>query len=75
MKKSLVIKLSAALFFLAAALDILGIFLDENILRYVFKPLIIPILAVLYITQTSKINYWYLFGLFFLFFRRCFFDV
>jgi len=67
MKKSLVIKLSAALFFLAATLDILGIFLDENILRYVFKPLIIPLLAILYITQTSKINYRYLFGLFFCF--------
>lgn len=67
MKKSTYINLGIALFFLVVALDSLGIILDEETLRYIFKPLIFPVLAMVYIISVSKIKKLYLAALFFSF--------
>ena len=67
MNKSTYINLGIALFFLVVAVDSLGIFLDEETLRYIFKPLIFPTLAMVYIFSVSKKNKLYLTALFFSF--------
>ena len=67
MKKSKYINLGIILFFLVVALDSLGIILDEKILRYIFKPLIFPTLALVYVISVTKINKLYLVALLFSF--------
>ena len=56
MKKSTQIKLGGVVFFLIVTLDSLAIIFNEMTLRYIFKPLIIPTLLVIYLVTTPKIN-------------------
>ena len=60
-------KLYIVLFFLIATLDVLGIIIDEKMLRLIFKPLIIPALALVYIVYTTGVKRLYLAALFFSF--------
>tara|TARA_R110002073_G_scaffold40547_5_gene115059 strand:- start:169854 stop:170519 length:666 start_codon:yes stop_codon:yes gene_type:complete len=65
MRKSKYIPLATVLFFLVAVLDILGVVLDEKILRYVFKPLTIPVLVLVYVLSVKERNKTYLLALLF----------
>ena len=52
---------------LATLLHITGSYTRIDMLMYIFKPLIIPILGLFYLKSTVKLNYLLIFGLFFSF--------
>ncbi len=63
MKKSTITKLGIALFFLIVVLDSVGIIFENMTWRYIFKPLIMPVLLALYLITTSKVNRFYVMAL------------
>ena len=67
MKKSKRINLAITIFFIIAALDISGIIFDEKIMRVIFKPLISPMLMLVYLVSVTKINKLYVVALVFSF--------
>lgn len=67
MKRSLGTKVVVILFFLVFTMDSLGIVLGEMTMRYIFKPLISPLLIVIYILTVSKVNPFYVAALVFAF--------
>ena len=67
MVKSKISKVLILLYFLVSLLEITGIINEKRILLYVFKPLIIPVLALVYIISIQKRNNLYLAALFFSF--------
>ena len=54
-------------FFVIAMLDLIGVAFDIAMLKFIFKPLIIISLMVLYYLTASKINKWYIVALVFSF--------
>ena len=58
------IRVAKYLFFVVAAMDILGIALGESLLIYISKPFIIPALWLLYKLQVRKPSYFYSIALF-----------
>ncbi len=66
------IKVAFLVFVLVATLDIIGIIFKIQTLIYIFKPLILLSLLVLYVVSVSKINKWYILALIFSFFGDVF---
>ncbi len=67
MNKSNLVKIVTVLFFLVGILDMVGLILDDAGIRSVFKPLIIPTLALVYVFSVKKINWIYILALVFSF--------
>ena len=63
MKKSTQTKIGIALFVLIVLFDSLGIIIENMTLRYIFKPLITPVLLVLYFITAIKVNRLYVLAL------------
>ena len=61
------INLLRLLFFTVSILDIIGVLTNTSWLQFVFKPLIIPSLILLYFFSGFKINKWYVVALTFSF--------
>jgi len=55
------------LYFLVSLIEIIGVYTEQRILLLIFKPLIIPVLALVYVNSVSQINKWYLLALLFSF--------
>jgi len=66
------IKVALLVFILVAILDVIGIILKIQALIYVFKPLILLSLLVLYVVSVRSINKWYVLALIFSFFGDVF---
>ncbi len=65
MKKENQIQLLTLVFVLVGLTDLLGLVINEPLVRYFSKPLITIVLAVLYLTSVKKANFLYLAALFF----------
>ena len=55
------------LYFLFVFIDVIGIVTDLHILRYIFKPMLMPVLALAYITSVTSIQKSFIIALFFSF--------
>lgn len=55
------------LFFSVSFLDIIGVILQDSWLQFIFKPLIMPSLILLYMVRVKSRNYWYVAAMFFSF--------
>lgn len=67
MKKEKRIKLLTVVFAVVALTDLLGLIINETQVRYISKPLITLVLALLYLASVKKVNYLYIGALFFSF--------
>jgi uncharacterized membrane protein YhhN len=57
------------LFFIVLAGDLLGVYLDNELLQYIFKPLIVPVVGAYFLSETrrnsNQLKKWVLFALLF----------
>ena len=64
MKNQIKITMAMALFFLAAITDIYAIIDENQILELYTKPMLLTLLAVVYLVSTKTPVFWYVFGMF-----------
>jgi uncharacterized membrane protein YhhN len=67
MTKQIRTTLAVALFFVAAIADIYAIISGNETLEVYAKPMLLTLLAVVYLVASSKPNFWYVLGMFFCF--------
>ena len=67
MKNQTKIVIATVLFFIAATADIYAIITGNQTLESLAKPLLLTLLAIVYLVSTRKPNFWYVFGMFFCF--------
>lgn len=61
------IRISTILFFIAAITDIWGVVTGNETIRNVSKPMLLTLLAVVYLVSVKKPLFWYVLGMFFSF--------
>lgn len=61
------IALATLLFFIAATTDIIAIVTENEPLETYAKPMLLTLLAVVYLVSVKKPNFWYVLGMFFCF--------
>ena len=64
MKKQLKITIAMALFFLAAITDIYAVIAENQVVELYTKPMLLTLLAVVYLVSTKTPVFWYVFGMF-----------
>lgn len=67
MTKQLKITLVTALFFIAAIADIWGIITENEMMQTIAKPMLLTLLALVYLVSVKKPLLWYVLGMFFSF--------
>jgi len=67
MTKQIKITLATVLFFIAAILDIWAVITKNESVEVIVKPLLMMLLAVVYLVSVKKPNFWFVLGLFFSF--------
>ena len=67
MTKQIKIIIATTFFFMAAVADIWGIISANENLQTIAKPMLLTLLAVVYIISVKKPNLWYVLGMFFCF--------
>ncbi|MFN0728978.1 lysoplasmalogenase [Polaribacter gochangensis] len=67
MTKQLKITLVTALFFIAAVADIWGIITLNETIKTIAKPMLLTLLALVYLASVKKPIFWYVLGMFFSF--------
>ena len=64
MKNQIKITIALALFFLAALTDIYAVITENQVIELYSKPMLLTLLAVVYLVSTKKPMFWYVFGMF-----------
>ena len=67
MTKQIKITIATALFFIAVITDIWGIVIENETMQTVAKPLLLTLLALVYLVSVKKPIFWYVVGMFFSF--------
>lgn len=67
MTKNLKTNIAIALFLLAAIADIYAIITANETIETYAKPMLLTLLAVVYLAAATKPNFWYVLGMFFCF--------
>ena len=67
MNQKFKIAIATFLFFIAAAADIYAIVTENESLETYAKPMLLTLLAVVYLVSVKKPNFWYVLGMFFCF--------
>ncbi|NVK52274.1 MAG: lysoplasmalogenase [Flavobacteriaceae bacterium] len=65
--QKLKIILPTVLFLIAAIADVSAVIVENETIRLVSKPMLITLLALVYLVSVSKPNFWFVLGLFFCF--------